>query len=610
MTNPKLTKLCSMLLAISMILALFSGCGRDAGSGDASAGPTDASVQEEAPAENEAAAVSAPDTTGEASAPELDAGEPVAAESDDQFRNISFSEQVELAAEGNFIEKLMDFPYPEETALPVTEEDVTFTYFMRTQPFMMAYGGEVDYDSLSFFKEWQARTGITLDMTVVTLVECAEKFQLMVASGDYANFMECIENFTGGPTAALEQEVIYGLDDLVDEYMPNYAAWLDSDDNYRRVCTSVDGQLYLMGYLEYGSLSMMQGGIINQDWLDEAGLDVPVTYDDMYETLTAFKSNGHPGALWMTSGVDTIAHVYNSGYEVANHMSAARGSGFINKDGTVVCTYLEDNMRDYLTMMNKWYSEGLIYPDFTSIDPSNDTIDSGLVTSGTIGVYSGAFNTAETLMRDSGITLSPMGNLRQTPDQTIHLCVQSIYQKCGLAFGTSIDEKLLPIAAQAVDYLFSKEGIILSNFGVEGEGLVYDENGMPQCSDLILNNPDLAMSAIGIVLYSKFGGAGINFVPREYSGYDEAYWNACRVWADNLDNAYEMPYEDIFTVNESEKYDNIMSDINTYVSENTLKFVIGDRSLTEWDDFVSTLKAMGIEDAVAIYQGALDRHLA
>ena len=118
------------------------------------------------------------------------------------------------------------------------------------------------------------------------------------------------------------------------------------------------------------------------------------------------------------------------------------------------------------------------------------------------------------------------------------------------------------------------------------------------------------MSAIGIVLYSKFGGAGINFVPREYSGYDEAYWNACRVWADNLDNAYEMPYEDIFTVDEGEKYDNIMSDINTYVSENTLKFVIGDRSLTEWDDFVSTLKAMGIEDAVAIYQGALDRHLA
>ena len=55
-----------------------------------------------------------------------------------------------------------------------------------------------------------------------------------------------------------------------------------------------------MGYLEYGSLSMMQGGIINQDWLDEAGLDVPVTYDDMYETLTAFKSNGHPGALLTT----------------------------------------------------------------------------------------------------------------------------------------------------------------------------------------------------------------------------------------------------------------------------------------------------------------------
>ena len=64
MKKHNLKALCSLLLAISMILALFSGCGRDAGSGDASAGPTDASVQEEAPAENEAAAVSAPDTAG------------------------------------------------------------------------------------------------------------------------------------------------------------------------------------------------------------------------------------------------------------------------------------------------------------------------------------------------------------------------------------------------------------------------------------------------------------------------------------------------------------------------------------------------------------------
>lgn len=224
-----------MLLAISMILALFAGCSSDAVSAETSADSTGVSVQEEAPAENETPPVPAE----EASALEASSEEAAATEPDDQFRNISFSEQVDLAAEGNFISKLMDFPYPEETALPVTEEDVTFSYFMRTQPFMMAYGGEVDYEKLSFFQEWQNRTGINLDLTVVSFFECAEKFQLMVASGDYANFMECIENFTGGPTAALEQEVIYGLDDLVDEYMPNYAAWLDSDDNYPLMASSI-----------------------------------------------------------------------------------------------------------------------------------------------------------------------------------------------------------------------------------------------------------------------------------------------------------------------------------------------------------------------------------
>lgn len=602
--NRKPLNALSLLLVLSIILVLCAGCGIGDNATTPSV-PTASDSQASIAPEPETQTPVDTDSNGEAMQ-ETSTTE----NGEDLFRNISFAEQVDLAAEGNFINKLMDFPYPEETALPVTDEDVTFSLFMRTQPFMMAYGGELDYNDVTFYKEWQERTGIRFDMTVVSFFEVSEKFQLMIASGDYANFMECIENFNGGPAAALEQEVIYGLDDLVDSYMPNYAAWLDSDENYRRVCTAVDGELYLMGYMEYGSLSMMQGGIINQDWLDEAGKDVPVTYDDMHDVLTAFKDNGHPGALWMTSGLDLISHVYNSGYEVTNHMSSARGSGFLNKDGTIVYSYIEDDMKDYLTMLNQWYQEGLIYPDFISVDPSNDTIDSGLVTSGTVGVYSGAFNTAQTMMRDSGIHLSPMGNLRKTPDQQLHICVQSIYQKCGMAFGTSIPEKLLPVAAKAVDYLFSKDGVILSNFGVEGEGLAYDDRGMPMCSDMILNNPELPMSAVGLVLYAKFGGAGVNFCPREYSSYDSDYWNACRVWADKLDNAYEVPYEDIFTVEEGEKIDGIMSDINTMVGEYALQFVIGDRSLDDWDSFVSTLKNMGIEDAIRVYQGALDRYMA
>ena len=597
-----ITRLGALILVLTMLLTLAVGCGAEEAStvSEAPAESTVESVPAEMPVEEPEAPpaeepVDEASAEAEASVPEETAGTANA--------ELSFSEQIEQASTGGAAEALMNFAYAEETVLPVTEEDVTFSYWFSTQPFMMAYGGEVDYDTLTFYREWQERTGVKLELVANSLMEVNEKFQLMIASGDYTNLIEGISGYTGGADAAINDEVIYELTDIVAEYMPNYSAWLDSNPNYRATASTVTGNLYNCAYLKYGSADLTMGGLINQDWLDEAGMDVPVTYDDMYDVLVAFKNNGHSGALWMTSAIDCISRAYCSGYDLIM-------DGFLNVDGTIKCTYIDDDMRDYLEMMNQWYSEGLVYTDFITIASSADTIDSGLVTGGVVGVYSGQFNTAETMMADSGITLTPFGNLRKDPEQTIHVSTHTTYDQGGTAIATSIDEDLVSVAAQMLDYLYSKEGVLLSNFGVEGEGLQFDENGNPELTDLVLNNPDLPMSAIGLVLYTKFGGAGINFCPREYGSYSEAYWNACKVWCDNVDNDYMLPYNSIFTTDEDLAVDNIMSDIETYVEENLLKFVIGDRSLDEWDAYVETLKGMGIEDAIDMYQTALDRYLA
>lgn len=588
-------KMSALLLVFAMILTLFAGCGNDAVSESVSASDV-VSLSEQVPDLTPDAAVE-PASVEEGSSAEP-GGNAAAIDAE-----VSFSEQVKLAATGGATKELMEFEYAEETQLPITDEDITFSYFFSTQPFMMAYGGEVDYNALTFYQEWQNRTGIKLDMTAVSLMSVTEQFQLMIASGDYADLIDGMDSYTGGADAAIDDDVIYELTDIAAEYMPNYSAWLDSDHNYKKTASTVSGNLYNCAYLSYGALTVGLGGIINQDWLDEAGMDVPVTYDDMHDVLTAFKENGHGGALWMTSGLDTAYHTYTAGYEVAD-------TGFLNVDGTIKCTYVDDDMLDYVTMMNQWYKEGLIYQDFITIDTTSDTIDSGLVTGGTVGVYSGAFDTAQTMMADSGITLTPFSNLRKEADQTIHVTAQSTYDKGGTAISTSVSESELPIAAQMLDYLYSKDGVILSNFGVEGEALAYDEEGLPQLSDLVLNNPELPMAVVGIVLYTKYGGAGINFVPREYAAYDDAYWNACSVWVENTDNDYMLPFHSILNAEETVEYDNAMSDIQTVIDENLLKFVLGDRPLDQWDDYVDTLYSLGLQNVIDLYQGALDRYLA
>lgn len=65
------------------------------------------------------------------------------------------------------------------------------------------------------------------------------------------------------------------------------------------------------------------------------------------------------------------------------------------------------------------------------------------------------------------------------------------------------------------------------------------------------------------------------------------------------------------TSDESAEASALQSDIYTYVSEAIPKFILGDLDIeADWDEFVSNVKSMGIEDVIDIYQGALDRYNA
>lgn len=51
-----------------------------------------------------------------------------------------------------------------------------------------------------------------------------------------------------------------------------------------------------------------------------------------------------------------------------------------------------------------------------------------------------------------------------------------------------------------------------------------------------------------------------------------------------------------------------MSTITTYQDEQMVKFIMGTRSIDEFDDYVNEMKKMGIEKAIEIYQAAYDTY--
>jgi len=62
------------------------------------------------------------------------------------------------------------------------------------------------------------------------------------------------------------------------------------------------------------------------------------------------------------------------------------------------------------------------------------------------------------------------------------------------------------------------------------------------------------------------------------------------------------------TDEENRKYSPIMTEVNTFKDEKTLKFILGAESLDKFDDYVKQINKMKIDEATKIKQAALERY--
>lgn len=565
-------------LAAALTACLFSGCGGQNSQDSSMAAQSIESVS--------SALASAPEQEAKTTAAESSAAEELA------------SVQEELPEK------------PEEFALPITDTPTTLTLWMRTEPFTIAHP-EIDVTNSTFYQEMERRTGIHLDITGVIAFQGDEQFNLMVAGGDYTDMIGRFKTFyTAGIDAGIENNVIIDLGELMDEYMPNYQYALETNDTFRRDCTSAEGYIGAANTLFEITEGEQIGPVIRQDWLEEAGLESPVTYDEYYEVLKAFQDHGHDGALALRwSGINSGSYLV-AGFGAAGfYDDTAVAVPFLNIDGTVEFGPVMDGYREYLKLMNQWYQEGLIYQDFMSLDSSTYPQNLSNGTFGIAVVDRGQFTATQLALEsaDPGADLVGCKDARQNADDVLHIQYIDHHVSDGYSITTACQTPEL--AVRYLDYLYTEDGSILAGYGIEGEGLSYDENGKPQMSDLILHN-DTYPCTPAMVLYASYGAPGIFDGSRYMAAYDERTRNAVELWGED-DQDYLYPYNASLTVVESEEYASIESDIYTYVGEMTLKFITGAADPeTQWDEYVGTIEGMGVERIIEMKQDALDRYLS
>lgn len=565
----KKRKIICLLLALCMLLGLMAGCG-----GTESAAP------------EEAAPVSETVEAPEAPVEEPPAEEPSLVE-----------------------ESIVEEPVVEEPAIsyPLYEEPVSFSWLDIVNPDYNQGVVTEDLAENEVYKAISEITGINVEWDL--RMDAATTYALMIAGGDYPDcWGSKLTDYYSNFVTAYDEEVVADITDDVLEYMPNYISVLEEND-LLDAAYAENGMILCVMPIQTGYTQF--GGQIRGDIMEELGLEMPETFDDMYEVLKAMKSaypdsqpmilskDGSQNCSWLGGGLGVMTTL---GWRPFVQMNVYQ------VDGEVKLGLVEPEYKEYVEMIAKWYSEGLLYKDFytnNGMGPPQDAISSN-----TSFVWYGSVNEIPTLteiLPDEGAYITGMTDVTRTPGEIIHLGDNISKYLFASGYAVSTDCENPEYVLQYFDYLYSPEGKMMANYGVEGDTYTV-KDGDYYYTDKILNNETYTYVS-ALFKYCIYEGPFELDVGRYFASFNDRQREAVDLWEANRDQDWNMPTNMTYTTEESEARAVIIADLGTYCSEMLLKFMTGEISIdAEWDNFIDQVYAFGAQELIDLSQQALDRY--
>lgn len=502
-----------------------------------------------------------------------------------------------------------------KATLPLTDQTTTFKIWI---PFgnTTIMTGEGDRKC---WIEMEKRTNVHIEWISPAAGEEKEKFNLLFASDELPDAIESTyiqDLYPGGIDQAIADGYILRLNELIEKFAPNYNHIRVLRDEIRRNTTTDQGNVAVFADVQPDEAPPWFGPVMRKDFLDQCGLAKPVTIDDWYKTLKAFKEQLNIEVPFFLSRSTDLAfgNMFVGAWDI--------GGDIYQIDDVVKFGPAQSAYKEALTELRKWYAEGLIDPEYTtrSWESRNELILNGKC---------GAFDNFDWSIFHNAIQLAGIGELTAVPypgltaDQKVHIRQWDGYFKGDIAAITSACANP-ELMVKWYDYRYTEEGMLLLNYGIEGDS--YELVDEPLTWDPIWEEfaPDLWNSGKSPAFTEKINKdpEGLNFYDainkyrphvsvrllyfRCYEPEPGCFGEGRTVEWCKADSTYVSKGKS-FTADEQIRYNELRADIDTYVAEMTDKFIMGVESLDTFDSYLDTLKNMGVDEMVQIYQTAYDR---
>lgn len=433
-----------------------------------------------------------------------------------------------------------------------------------------------------------------------------QAFNLMIASNE-------IPDMVGGPRNDINKYGIEGafipLNDLIDKYAPDIKKFLDENPDVKAAITAEDGNIYQIPFVYQALIS--EAWFIREDWLNKLNLEVPTTVDEMYNVLKAFV-NEDPNGNGQKDEVGYFTRLAGTdSNKLLGPLSLFGVSDYwhTNKDGKVQIGLYTPEYKEAIKNVSKWYAEGLIDKEiFTRGANARDMLfpeNNGGVTHDWIPSTT-SYNEK---MKDIVPGFKLKGILPPKDINGDQWEVAARDRLDGSGWAISVNNKYPVESIKYMNFWWTEEGVRLSTYGIEGDTYIMVD-GKPQYTDKVLKASDPIN-----VFIRKMGGM-INDIgyphdaSYEYFMMDEEGVRTLELYEEaGVVNKINVKLPALsLTKKELDFITAKYPTIRTYMLEQLQKWTFdGSRIDEDFDDYMATLKSMGIEEIIEIYQNAYDK---
>lgn len=480
-------------------------------------------------------------------------------------------------------------------------KNTELTYWIRNNSNITALN--MDFNDTPFVKKLNMATGINVKYIIQEDSDVESRLELMLASSNMPDIVDWSWGmlYFGGAQKMIDNGYIIRLNELIEKNSPNFLKLLTNNPRLKESISSYDGSCFNYPFVQLDkSLENVYGLMVRKDWLDELGIGVPETISEWETMLRLFKNEKNASAPLC---IQTSCQGFMGAFGVIDD--------FYRDDYTIKYGRIEPGYKEYLTLMNKWYDEGLLTADYGNINPQS--IERLVCTNqaGAIAAYAGSG-----MRRITEIMVEKNSKFRlaAAPCPTIEkgkIPEFGMNNESTLRSGTAITGqcKSPELAAKYLDYGYSAEGHLLYNFGIEGESYTL-KNGLPTYTGAITDNGDNLSFGQALAMYARSSYFGPFEQDKRYlSQYYELpeQREATFVWNSGDEDRHTLPCL-TYPPGENDELDGIMASIKKYTDEMDLKFILGAEPLDNFDKYVEDIKSMNIDRAIEIQDKAYKRY--